>query len=94
MSAIETLKEAGLRVTEVSQLMRVSRPTVSNWYRGAHDPHSLVERPLNKLVDAVKRAMEAGELPLPPTVVGSAARWDYINEVLDKHLSAPKTAAK
>lgn len=89
---IELLKTAGLRVTEVAQLVKVSRPTASNWFRGAHGPHSLVTAELNKLVDAVRQAMEAGELPIPPTVIGKDVRWQYINDVLVKYLAAKQTA--
>jgi hypothetical protein len=91
VSAIQSLKTAGFRVTEVSQLMKVSRPTASNWYRGAHTPHTLVEGKLNKLVDAVRRATEAGELPIPPTVIGKVARWAYINEVIARYLARKQT---
>lgn len=88
MSAIQTLKKAGFRATEVSQLMSVSRPTASNWFRGAHGPHTLVEKRLNRLVDATERGLEAGDFPIPPTVIGKDARWQYINEVVAKHLAA------
>lgn len=93
MSKIHALKKAGFRVTEVSKLMKVSRPTASNWYRGAHGPHVLVQRKLDKLVDATEKALEAGELPIPPNVVGTAARWNYINDVIAKYLAARSSAS-
>lgn len=89
--AIAPIKRAKLRVTEVARLLHVSRPTASNWFNGVHEPHAMIRGKLNKLLDAIGAALEAGELPVPPTVIGKDARWDYINKVLVKYL-APRPA--
>lgn len=59
------LQTARLRTVDVAKLINVSRVTVSMWMNGHAQPHSLLHDRVRKFLDAVKKAMQAGLLPVP-----------------------------
>ncbi len=77
--------KARLRTVDMAKLLRVHRCTVSSWYNGHTEPHFLLMPRIQKLLDAITRAVEANELPVPREVV-QRERAHYINRVLVRHL--------
>ena len=81
----EIAKEARLQPHDLAKLLKVSRITVSMWFNGHSNPHRLLESRVVKLLDGIRRAMDAGELPVPHDVT-RRERGHYIQKVLEKHL--------
>ena len=63
MNIRETLDAAGLVPAEFGELCGVSKNMVYKWIKGAK-PHALREAKVNKILTALARAVEDGELPL------------------------------
>jgi predicted transcriptional regulator len=85
---IDILRDvAKLKAIEISKLLGVSKQAVSSWYAGTRQPHPQVMHRLQRLLDAVSAAVDAGELPVP-TVVEHSERWGYVNRTIVKHLTA------
>lgn len=57
------IKTAGLTKADVSRLFGVSRQTVHNWF-GGNNIHALIEPKVGKLTAAIKKAVDAGVLPI------------------------------
>jgi len=83
---------ARLLPSDLAKLLGVSRCTVSFWYSGKSSPHSMIRAKVDKLLDGISRAVEAGDLPVPHDVK-RRERGLYITQHLVKHLSAPLKAA-
>lgn len=58
------LKKAGLSPADFSKLVKVHRVTVSLWINGHNNPHALLSARVTKMLDGVRRAVDAGSLPL------------------------------
>jgi hypothetical protein len=62
------LHVAGVRPTHLVELLggKISRVTASNWMWRRTQPHSMVRRDADIILEAVKRAIETGTLPAAP----------------------------
>lgn len=83
----EVVKEAGLLPHEVANVLDVSRVTVSLWLNGHTGPHKLLTRRVRHLLDAVRNAVESGELPVPSDL-NRRERSSYVKRVLAEHFRA------
>jgi hypothetical protein len=83
--------QAKLKVTEIAKLLKVSRVTVSLWMNGHCEPHNLLIAKVRKLLDAVSKALQCGDLPAPRSVK-QPDRLGYITKVIAKQLAAMKGA--
>lgn len=81
----EITKEARLRPHEIAKLLKVSRVTVSMWVNGHSKPHRMLGDRVDKLLDAIRHAVEAGELPVPHDI-SRRERGHYIQKTLAKRL--------
>lgn len=88
----DVIRQAGLRANEVGRLLGVSRVTVSLWLNGHANPHRLHANKVNKVLDAMTAAVEAGELPAPKGL-SAEDRAAHIRNVIVAHLSAKPTPA-
>jgi transcriptional regulator with XRE-family HTH domain len=77
----EVIRQAGLRTREVGRLLGTSRVTVSLWLNGHTSPHRLHANKVNKFLDALKHAVEVGELP-PPKGLKPEERETYVTNVV------------
>lgn len=82
---LERITEAHLLPSDVARLLNLSRVTVSRWLNGHSRPHQLHEYKVKRLLDAVDRAMDSGDLPVPHDIKRSE-RAAYLTKVLVKHL--------
>jgi len=78
---------AKLLPSDLAKLLRVNRCTVSFWYSGRCAPHVQLREKVNKVLDAIGRAVEAGDLPVPHGV-RHRERGLYIEKAVVKHLLA------
>jgi len=62
---VETLESAGLQPNDITRHLAVTRATASAWLNGHSQPHALHAAEVDRFLDAVRRAVEAGELPAP-----------------------------
>lgn len=83
----EIAKEARLQPHDLAKLLKVSRITVSMWFNGHSKPHRLLADRVEKLLDAIRQAVEAGELPVPHDV-SRRERGHYIQKAVGKRLGA------
>ena len=81
----EIAKEARLQPHDLAKLLKVSRITVSMWFNGHSKPHRLLADRVEKLIDAIAKAVDAGELPVPHDV-SRRERGHYIQKSLAKYL--------
>lgn len=58
------LKKAGLKPADFSKLVKVHRVTVSLWVHKHNEPHHLLAARVSKMLDAVRAAVDAGDLPV------------------------------
>lgn len=86
----EIAKEARLQPHDLAKLLKISRITVSMWLNGHSRPHRLLTERVEKLLDAIRAAVDAGELPVPHDV-SRRERGHYIQKVLEKHLGGEVT---
>ena len=73
---------AGLYQSEVAQLLSVSRVTVNMWYSGKSKPRPAKANIIRGYKLLTSKAVEAGLLPLSPSVIEAKARMDEIKRVL------------
>lgn len=81
----KVLKKAGLKPADFAKLIKVHRVTVSLWVNGHNNPHALLSSRVSKMLDAVKAALDAGDLPLSFDVV-RRERALHIQRAVLKHL--------
>lgn len=62
---IQILRDADLRPRDLAQLVKVNRVTASHWLGGHTKPCRLLWPKLHRVIGAVQRARDAGDLPLP-----------------------------
>lgn len=79
---------AQLLPSDLSKLLGVHRCTVSFWYNGNAEPHRDLTRRLNKLLDLVKAATDAGDLPVPHHI-NRRERAHYLRQVILKQVRRP-----
>jgi hypothetical protein len=78
----DPVRQAELLPSDVSKLLGVNRITVSMWLRNHCKPHRLLGDRVEKLVDAVRRALDSGALPVPRDV-SRRERGLYIRGALE-----------
>ncbi len=61
---VQVLIDGGLRPTHVASLLGANRNTVTRWFAGG-PPMKIIHGPMGELAEAVRRAIEAGKLPVP-----------------------------
>jgi DNA-binding XRE family transcriptional regulator len=83
----EIAKEARLQPHDLAKLLEVSRITVSMWFNGHSKPHRLLADRVEKLLDAIRQSVDAGELPVPHDV-SRRERGHYIQKTVGKRLDA------
>lgn len=88
----EVLEAAGMKPSNVSKLLNVSRVAVSLWVNGHSKPHHLIERRVNRLLTAVKAAVKAGELPLSEDVPRKN-RHAEIAKIIHRHIEKMQLGA-
>lgn len=82
----ETAKRAGLMPHDFAKMLKISRVTASLWFNGHNKPHRLLSGRVYKLLDAVERAVESGELPAPADL-SREDRSKHIIRALAKQLA-------
>lgn len=78
---IQTFKDAKLLPHEVAKALGINRVTVSMWYNGHTSPHRLHADKVQNLVDAVRAAVDSGDLPVSHDIP-RRERWHYISTKL------------
>lgn len=78
------LAEARVGPTDMSRLLKVSRVTASLWVNGHTTPSPLVNARVREFLDAVGKAYDAGELPVP-FGVSRRERGMYLTRTLERH---------
>lgn len=78
----EPIKQAQLQPHDVAKLLHLNRITVSLWLNGHAMPHKLHREKVQKLVDAIGEAVEAGDFPVPLDIT-RRERGLYIRKVLE-----------
>lgn len=81
--------KAGLTPTDFSRLLGISRVTASLWFNDRAKPHHLLANKLKKLLDAIRAAVEAGDLPSPEGLTREE-RSAHITKVMSRHLKRAK----
>lgn len=79
------LKKAGLKPADFGKLLKVHRVTASLWVNGHANPHTFLVPRVTKMLDAVKAALDAGDLPLSFDVT-RRERGLHISRAVVKHL--------
>ena len=85
-------KKANVRPHDVANALGLNRITVSLWYNGHSKPHRLLTDKVASLLDAIEKAVEAGELPVSADL-NRRERNDETLRVLSKHMELVKTEA-
>lgn len=85
----ELFDRAGVTDAELSRLCRVSRAATHGWRRKGTKPSKWVRPLLDKIIDAVQSAVDAGDLPLSKNLIQSE-RVDALPRVIRKHLQVRK----
>lgn len=81
---LQPFRDAKLGPTDLAKLLPTKRVSISNWMNGHSVPHHLVAPQVHRLLDTVKRAVDAGELPVPRNVP-RRERWYYVQQVLARY---------
>lgn len=79
--------EAKLLPSDLAKLLDVNRCTVSFWFNDRSKPHVQLQAKVNKCLDAVSKAFDVGDLPVPHDV-SRRERAHYIQQVILKQLRA------
>lgn len=78
----EPVKQAELQPHDIAKLLKLNRITVSLWLNDHALPHKLHRERVQKLVDAISEAVEAGAFPVPIDVP-RRERGLYIRKALE-----------
>ena len=74
---------AGLKPTDLANLVGIGRVSVSYWLNGHKQPHYLHHDKVQGIVDAIAAATESGKLPVPINVM-RRERAHYIRRAVAK----------
>jgi molybdenum cofactor biosynthesis enzyme MoaA len=77
------IRDAKLGPEDLRKLCGVSRVACSMWLNNHTQPHHLLTDRVQKVVDGVKAALDAGLLPVPFSVV-RRERGFYIQQAVEK----------
>lgn len=87
----ELAKKADVLPHDVARALGLNRITVSLWYNGHSKPHRLLADKVSSLLDAIEKAVEAGELPISGDI-DRRERRNETHKVLMKYLGAAETS--
>lgn len=79
--------DAKLGPADLAKLLKISRVTASLWLNGHSRPHQLLHDRVVDLLDAVDKATQAGDLPVPHRI-SRRERGLYITNTIAKHQGA------
>ena len=79
----QAARDAGLTPADLSALFKVHRVTCSRWLNGHRTPHFHLVSSVSRVLDAVRKAVDTGQLPVPLNV-SLDDRRPYIQAVLAK----------
>lgn len=80
-----TYKKLGVRPSDVSNLLAVSRVTASLWFNDHAEPHRLIEKRVDRLHAAVASAAKLGHLPISNDVPRES-RYAKLKQTIEEHL--------
>jgi len=83
----ELAKKANVLPHDVAKALGLNRITVSLWFNGHSKPHKLLADKVASLLDAIEKAVEAGELPISADV-DRRERANEVQKVLGKHMGS------
>lgn len=86
----ELAKKANVLPHDVAKALGLNRITVSLWYNGHSKPHRLLTDKVSSLLDAISKAVEAGELPISVDV-DRRERRNEVQKVLNKYMGSAET---
>lgn len=86
----ELAKKANVLPHDVAKALGLNRITVSLWFNGHSKPHRLLADKVSSLLDAIEKAVEAGELPISADV-DRRERANEVQKVLSKHMGSAET---
>lgn len=78
------LSLARLTPIDIARCVGVSRVTASLWMNKHNGPHHLIRDRLERFVDAVAKAVQAGQLPVPHAIT-RRERTHYLKSVLAEY---------
>ena len=83
MIDFQPIRDAALTPHDLSGLLGISRVTCSKWLNGHSQPHRLLEEDVLRVIDDVRKAVEADRLPVPFTVTRRERRH-YIQTAISE----------
>lgn len=86
----ELAKKADVLPHDFARALNINRITVSLWYNGHSKPHRLLADKVASLLDAIEKAVEAGELPISADVERRERR-NETHKVLMKYMGSAET---
>jgi hypothetical protein len=86
----ELAKKANVLPHDVAKALGLNRITVSLWYNGHSKPHRLLTDKVSSLLDAISKAVDAGELPISADV-DRRERRNEVQKVLNKYMDLAET---
>lgn len=78
----ETIQSAGLTIIEGAKILGISRPTFYNWEAGVQPRVQIQYRAACHAAALLKKAIEAGRLPLRDTTLPSSERLAAVRRIL------------
>lgn len=64
----DILKKAHVLPADIARILNINRVTASNWVNGHSEPHSLLQRRVDRILTAVAHAIKVGTLPVSEDV--------------------------
>lgn len=81
------LTAAGVGPGDLAKLLKINRVTCSSWLNGHTQPHRLIRVQVDKMLDQIGLAVEAGHLPVPHRI-SRRERGLYIQRVVEQVATA------
>lgn len=81
----EPVKAAELTPADLIVLIPVSRVTASLWLNGHRTPSMLILDRVRSVLDAIRAAVEAGDLPIKDAKITRDERSDMLTRIVAKH---------
>lgn len=81
----QVCKKAGVTPADIARMLNLNRVTVSMWFNNRSAPHSMLRRRVDRLLQAIKSAVDKGDLPLSSDVPRTN-RHAEIAKTIHRHL--------